>query len=373
MHITTPDFSPGSFAATVLLAAVAATVSPLSAVELCSGVTRVSLSPRPGWVSSAVFVPSPRGGVLAVDTSLNRLVLYSADGKGRIIPEPEDQLPALLATAGDRVLLKLVGKEAVSMDRTLHDSRPHTILEKVQTPLGPLTAVYEWTGVGRSVLAVGLVLGKKLPDGFQTGLFRFSTDEGEKDAELLRRVSAWHYYVLGYQYLTSTPDGTGYFLDMDMDHGSSHLFVIQPGGPANELKNAVPPEVNNVPTIDSTMDGPKDAPPLFARLAREKMVTGIYGGPDRNVYLLGREPAPNGVNDWWIFRVSPSGVLLGKARLPTHEKHLSVVVAPDTFYLIERGDVYPQGTQQIDTMVTVYAPILEGAPLRGIDVCPGQK
>lgn len=313
---------------------------------------------------------------MAVDSSLNRLLLYGPDGKGSLLTDKT--LPALVARSGNRILLKLVGRDVLSLDanglnpETIEGSQINPILQKVKTPVGPLTAVYQWAGIDQSLLAVGLVLDKKLSEGFQAGLFRFSASDGEKEAELLLRVNAWDYYVLGYDYVTSTPTGggTGYFLDMD--NGFARLFEVPPGGAAHELPGAVPAEVREAPHIDATMYGPKDVPPLFTKLAQLKMATGIYGGPDGNVYLLGREPTPKEGNLWWLFRISPKGVVLGKARLPTHAKHLSIVVSPDTFYLIERGDAFPQGNQQIDTMVAVPASVLEHAPLKGIEVCPGR-
>lgn len=376
MHSTKPLTSSGRIALTILLAfgASRATV-PLSAAELlCPGVTRVALEPRPAWVSSALWVPPPGGGILAVDSATNRLLVYSPDGKGRLVAQPEDQLPALLTNSGDHILLKLVGRDAVALDRRLEDSRAHSVLQKVKTPVGPLTSIWEWTGVDHSLLAVGLVLGKNLPSGYQAGLFRFSAEEGEKDGELVLPVTAWDYYVLGYDYLTSTAGGTGYFVDIEADHpdhATAHLYEVPPGGQARELRNAVPPEMQRAPRINASMYGPKDAPPLYEKLSHESMITGVHGGPDGNIYLLGRKVTAKG-NAWWLYRVSPTGVPLGKALLPTHAKHISMVVSADTFFLIERGDLYPQGHQQINTMVTVPAVAVERAPLQGIEVCPGK-
>lgn len=307
--------------------------------------------------------------ILAVDSALNRLTLYGSDGKGKILTDK--LLPGLLAMSGDRILLKLVGMNAQSFDaKTLEDFRPHAILKEIKTPLGPLVAVYQWLGVDHSLLATGLVVNDKLPKGFQAGLFRFSAvEENSKTAEPVKEIEAWDFLVLGYQYLTSTGGSTSYFLDMD--GGSAHLFEIPLGGAARELTNALPPEAVKVPAVNATLNGPKDAPPLFEFLARQQMATGIYGGPDGNIYVLVRIPAAGGINDWWLFRVSVKGegAVLGKAHLPSHAQHLSIVVSPDTFYLVERGAVNPYGGQDIERMIAVPASVLERAPLRGINVC----
>jgi hypothetical protein len=340
---------------------------PLSAGDQCA--SPASLSPRPAWIKSAIWVSPPVSRVLVVDSALNRLVLYGSDGKGRILTDK--LLPGLLALSGDRILLKLVGMNAQSFDaKTLEDFRPHAVLKEIKTPLGPLAAVYQWLGVDHSLLATGLVLNDKLPKGFQPGLFRFSAvEENSKTAELVKTIDAWDYYVLGYQYLTSSGGSTGYFLDMD--GGSARLFEIPLGGAVRELTKAMPPEAVKVPAVNATLNGPRDAPPLFEYLARQQMATGIYGGPDGNIYLLVRVPAANGINDWWLFRISVKGdgAVLGKAHLPSHAQHLSIVVSPETFYLFERGAVNPYGGQDIETMIAVPASVLERAPLRGINVC----
>src|ERR1700687_5419175 len=365
-----PRISPLCLHVALVIASLAA---PLSAADLCA--KTASLSPRPALVKSALWVSPPVGKILAVDSAMNRIILYDSDGTGTILTDK--LLPGLLALSGDRILLKLVGMHAQSFDsKTLGDFRPHSVLNSVKTPLGPLAAVYQWVGVDHSLLATGLVLKDKVKDDFQAGLFRLPADEERaRAAELLVPVSAWDYYVLGYQYLTSTATttaggGTGYFLDMD---GPARLFEIPPGGAPRELVGAVPLEVRNVPHIDATLNGPQEAPPLFDKLARLKMATGIYGGPDGNVYLLAREPASKGGKSWGLYRISPKGKLLGKALLPSYAQHLSIVVSPDTFYLFERGAVNPYGGQDIPTVVAVPAKGLEHATLQGIEVCSGVR
>ncbi len=181
------------------------------------------------------------------------------------------------------------------------------------------------------------------------------------------RVSSADYYVLGYQYLASL-GRTAFFLDMD--HGVARLFAVPARGLPRELKGAVPPEIREVPPIDSPMRGPADAPALFARLAQLRLATGIYGGRDGSIYLLGREPTPGGESVWWLFRISAqTGALMGKALLPTRAQHLSIVTSPESFYLIERGPVNPSGRQEIDTMVAVPVTLLEQAHPEGTEVC----
>jgi hypothetical protein len=345
-----------------LVLATAAAGAPVVA-EDCS---RVSLSPPPAWLSDAIWLRGS-GKVLAVDAGLNRLLLYSSDGKGTILPEPKGEYPTLLAASGDRILLELVGREVITFDADLKERQTATFLKDVATPLGPLSAVNQWTAVDDSLLFFGHVRGANLPRGYQPGLFRISTTGTAHAAELLQRVNSWDYYVLGYQYLTSF-DKAGYFLNLDHE---ARLYEIEPGSPPRLLPAAVPPEFRSVPPINAKMNGPADAPALYDKLERLKMLTGIYGNPDdKKLYLLAREPAPKGVTVWWLYRVDPKqGKVEGKAQLPTKAKHLSVVISPKAFYLIERGDLDTLGRQATNTMVTVPVSLIERAPLEGTEVC----
>jgi len=340
-----------------------ATAAPGVTQPHCS---RVSLTPRPAWLSDAMWLPGP-GKILAVDAAMERLVAYSPDGKGTIVPEPAGEQPVLLAASGGRILLELIGRDVVRLDGELGDRKASSFLKHVATPLGPLGTVNQWTAVDGSVVVFGQVVGRKVRPVWRSGLFRISTTDGSHQAELLLKVQSGDYYILGYRYLTSL-GRTAFFLDMD--HGVAKLFAVRPGARPRELKGAVPPEIRDVPPIDASMPGPADAPALFAALARLKLAAGIYGGPVGSLYLLGREPKPRGGTDWWLFRIdAETGALAGKALLPTRAQHLSIVTSAESFYLIERGPVNPYGGQEIDTMVAVPVTLLEQAAPEGTEVC----
>jgi hypothetical protein len=361
---------PAALTAVLLLQAVA--IATAFASDQCS---RESLSPRLIWLSSAIWIPSV-DKILAVDPAANELLLYAPDGKGTVIPEPKGEKPSLLTTAGDRVLLKLFDRAVVSLDaKTLGDAPPARVLtsflKSATTSLGggPLNAVYQWVGTDQSVLAFGLVRGESLPRGYQPGLFRVPFGGSSAPLDPLLKVYDWDYYLLGYQYLTAIGN-TGYFLDLDQ--GTAKLYEVPSGAAPRLLPGSVPADFRDVPQISAFMRGPKDAPPLYKSLERMKMVTGLYGNPrDGRLYLLAREPAARGAMNWWLFRINPEGGKVeGKALLPTNARHLSVVVSPDTFYLIERGEVNAYGGQEIDTLVAVPTTLLERATLQGTAICP---
>lgn len=351
--------------ALISLPSAARPAVPAAAEPSCS---RESLAPKAVWLSDAMWLPR-LGKILAVDAGRNKLVLYSPNGNGDIAPEPEGEYPTLVAASGDRILLELVGREVVSLDGDLRERQTLTFLKNLSTPLGQLSEVNQWTAGGDdSVLVFGHVRGANLPRGFQPGLFRIPTTGSNHAAQLLLKVNAWDYYVLGYQYLASL-DNMGYFLDLDHE---ARLYEIAPGALPRLLPDAVPPRFRGVPTINAKMNGPADAPVLFGKLESLKMLTGLYGdSAHAKLYLLAREPAAKGATDWWLYRVDPRlGRVEGKAHLPTRAKFLSIVVSPENLYLIERGDVDALAAQEISTMVRVPMQLLEQAPLEGAEVCP---
>jgi len=359
--------------ATVALVHVAFATAPALAGDQCS---LQSFSPRPAWISSAIW-QAEGNGILAVDAVRSRLILYSANGEGRVVPQPEGEYPALLTTVGGRLLVKLVGRNVASLDASsLADHQRLPLLDHVTTPLGSLDAVYQWAGVEQadgepaSVLAFGLVRGANIqPRGYQPGLFRMPAT-GSSTADLLLPVTAWDYYLLAYPYLTSIKS-TGYFLDLD--NGEAHLLSVPPGAAKPvAVPNGVPPAFRAVPAISAKLHGPKDSPALYDKLATLKMITGVYGDPyDGKVYLLGRDPVPaKGSIDWWLFRVDPARGVEAHAKLPTHAEHLSMVISPGAFFLIERGKVNAFGGQDIQHFVTVPTDLLQQALLQGTSVCP---
>ena len=188
---------------------------------------------------------------------MDRLVAYSPEGKGTIVPEPTGEQPDLLAASQGRILVELIGREVVSLDGGLGDRKVSSFLKHVATPLGPLSTVNQWTAVDGSVVVFGQVLPRKARSVWRSGLFGISTTGGSHQARLLLRVSSADYYIVGYHYLTSV-GRTVFFLAMD--HGVAKLLAVPPGGAPRELKGAVPPEIREVPPIDASMAGPADAP-----------------------------------------------------------------------------------------------------------------
>ena len=371
-------------AVVLLLALVLGAAPPLQAAELCS---RVSLDPPPAWLSDAMWIPSPSDKIFAVDAGLNRILLYSPNGKATALAEPAKEYPSLVTSLGGRVLLKVVGGGVVSLDPAhladFAERQAGPALKSIATSEGRrLSAINQWSGVGDStILAFGHVRAENQGEQAQSGLFRIAA--GSERGELLQHVDSWGYYVVGYNYLTAI-GATGYFLDMD---GRAQLYEVAADGAKRVLRDAIPQQFGVAGPIDAAMNGPQDAPHLYSRLEQLTMVAGIYGNPgDGKLYVLARQPAAKGGTDWWLFQIDPKGgrmvagegpqgAIVGKIRLPTASNFLSLVVAPAddnhaaAVHVFERGKVDGLGSQSIKTMLTVSLAAFQNAPQQGVGPC----
>lgn len=330
--------------------------------------TRVALNYHPTWISSAVAVPS---GVLAVEASRNRLLLILPEnGTMKDVPLPAGSFPSLLVQAGDKVLVKQVLGDVLSLDSSLAPESSRAFLQRAAAT-GEVRAVYQWATTGSSMLAVGLVKPGNTPAN--VALVSVPMTENGGGSKLLMSLPSSDYYLTGYPFLASIGE-TGYFLRMEKGVGQeATIFAVSPSARRPiPLPGLVPAEFRPVPQLDATLHGPADAKQFFDHLAALKTATGLYAGPDGKLYLLAREPSVSpGQTDWWMFRVDPQhGEILGRAQLPTHAHQLTIAVSPQAFYLIERGEVDPSGLKQsIESMVTVPASLLEHAPPDGAAIC----
>jgi hypothetical protein len=334
----------------------------------------VPLSIPPAWISSAVFVPSLQR-ILVVDSALNRLLLFTESGQGTVITNPEvsqaAKLPALIAATENGFVLKLVGRDVVTFGPDLRlAAQKKSLVAAAPGGQGTLGSIYQWTVAGPSIVAYGSIRSASFPDGYQLGFLRTPLPDHPGVTEMLMPFEDGSYYVYGNQYLSSV-GSTAYFLRLDK---TATLFKAPAGARAPvPLANAVPEPFRTVPTLKVKMTGPADAPAAYEELESLKIPVGLCTGPDGFLYLLTRQPAKlAGRTDWWLHRIDPEdGRVTGKAHLPTSAKHLTVVPGPDRFFLFERGDVSPIGSQVIKSLISVdAAAVVEHATPEGTEVCP---
>jgi hypothetical protein len=330
----------------------------------------VALAMRPGWISSATYVPALHK-VLVVDSAMNRLLLVGEDGQVTSLADPEvakrAKLPSLVAPTPEGFALKLVDPEILTFDTELRLRGAPKSLAAAGGPGRPAVgSISQWTVAGRSIVAYGSLRSPSFPQGYELGFIRAPLD-GRAPAEMLQRFDDNSYYVLGYQYVAAIGP-VAYFLRLG---GEATLFAAAPSRKPVAVPNPLPPPFRVVPKLQTPFEGPGDAPAHYAEVERLTIPAGLYGGPDGFLYLLTRQPGKAaGETDWSLYRLNAAdGKVLGKGELRTKAKHLTVVPAPDAWYFFERGEPDTIGRQPIGSMVVVPSARLTRTTLAGGALC----
>jgi hypothetical protein len=352
----------------LLLTAHGIVVAQAPRPAACRSVSFAPTSALPGWISSAVYVPG-RDRVLTIDSSRNKLLLISSTGQvSKLENDTADRadLPALLAPTANGFLLKLVKSELLVLDSDLNLKSEEAVrmtASAAQAAVGPF---YQWTVAGNSVVAYGSIRSPRYPEGYALGFLSLLLP-GTGSPETFWPFPHSRFYSLGYQYLASLGK-TAYFLALDK---TAMLYRMTPGSSPEALPNAVPAAFRTPPTLKTQMQGPADAPALFSELERQTMLAGLYGGPDGYLYLLARRPASPGRTDWLLYQIDPAdNKIRGLGHLRSAAKHLTVVPSANAWYFIERGEVTPNGRQDIHSMIVVPSSRFAEMSLAGIDLCP---
>lgn len=338
------------FASVVVVRASAPTFTLATACQPLKPISLAGL--HLGWISSAVYVPSLKK-ILVVDAALNRVVLVDRDGRVTALADPEvakhAKLPGLAAATPEGFVLKLVTPEILQLDTGLHLRATKSLV--AAGGRGPrLGAVFQMTVAAHSLVAYGSLRFSSFARDFEVGFFRASLSN-PADVEMLLAFGESSYYLLGYEYLAAIGP-TAYFLRMGNE---AQLYKAPASRKPVALSNPLPPPFRVVPRLQTRLDGPADAPAHYAEIERLTIPAGLYGGPDGFIYLLTRQPGKtSGETDWWLYRLSPeSGRVLGKGKLPTKARHLTLVPAADVWYIFERGKLDAIGSQRIETLVAL--------------------
>jgi hypothetical protein len=325
---------------------------------------------RPGWISSAVYVPS-LDRLLVVDSSLNRLLLVSGTGQVAKLENEAARraaLPALLAPTGSGFLLKVLDPGLLELDGSLNVVSEGKVRETATATQPGVGHFYQWTVAGNAIVAYGSIRSPHFQEGYSLGFLRLHLADLTGRPEMLLPFPNLRFYSIGYPYLASLGPTT-YFLAMDQ---KAILYRVSEGGkPVAVPLAGLPAELEQVPILKSRMTGPATAPALYEELEAQTMPAGLYGGPDGFLYLLARRPDGPGRTDWSLYQIDPAGnKIRGLGHLRSNAKHLTVVPSARTWYFFERGDVEPSGRQDIHSMIAVPSTRLAAMTAAGIDLCP---
>jgi hypothetical protein len=350
-------------------------VSVLEAAPACPS---VALDPAPGWITSALWQPGPQGGtILAVDSTLlpaGRVVSISPSGKGSIVAQAGESAPVLLASSSRGPILKLLGVDAL----VLSGGPSGLKTDFLRAPVAgtrKVGSIYQWAGLGDSLLLFGSLRYPIPQKGFELGLMRMPVPGSIGEPSLLSPAPIkGDYYLLGppYQYVAAL-GSTGIFLKME-SQSQAEFFEVTPG--AKQARpfsiSGIPEQFLEVPEFNGSISGPTELPHLYEQVEDMVLAAGIYGSPDgKQLFLLTRQPISRNQTEWQFLRIDPAAHrVVGKFVLPTTAPEIIPVFSPDTLFVIERRDMDRSGTKaMISKMIKIPLSLVSTAGMTGAETC----
>lgn len=323
---------------------------------------RVSLSPKPLWISSGLW---DSGQLVVVDSFANTVHAYDTTGRmttnGLPIPGRDGQSIAPLtiqkAPSGGW-LVSTVDSNLVTVGRDLRVEKSRSPLYQRSAQkemLQGISSLYDWTLAGDSLVGYGSAVSPRVPGALQRGFFRAPLASPSR-IEWLLEYEGGKPYLLGLPLITSI-GSTAYFVELTDE---PRIFVAEAGRPARPL-SGLPPEIAKAPRIEAKLTGPKTADRVFAEMERETMVVGLFGLRD-HLYVLGRKV--DSTSQWLLYSLDPNHPekgYAGPAEIRSQAAHLTLLVASDQsgFAAVERGKVGPGQTQEIGSYLWLDASSLE--------------
>lgn len=361
-----------------LLYAFVAAISIGTVAQASPLCERVTLDPRPGWLTSAVWAPSPSGGsILAVDSTAQpagRLMSIAPNGKGNLLPQSAGKVPVIVAQSPLGPILKLLGADVMTLEGVTPAAAD--FLHSATAPEGKVGSIYQWVGMGDAMLAFGSLRNPTYPRGYQLGFLRIPISGAQQPTSLLAAPLKGDYYSLGppYQYLAAL-GSSGYYLRMESE-GTAEIFEVPSG--ARQAKpfpiEGIPEKFLQVPEFSSAISGPAQAPALYEQLEGLTLAAGLYGSPDgKQLYLLTRRPSARNQTEWLLLRIDPAQrKVVGSFVLPTTAPEVILVFSPTTLFVIERHDLNAGGVAVISEMVKVPMSVVAGTENAGSASCRPQ-
>jgi hypothetical protein len=190
------------------------------------------------------------------------------------------------------------------------------------------------------------------------------------DAKLVKAMSnsSAQFYTNAYNYVTA--NDVGAFV-VAMEGEASIYWYKSRSEPPTQIANAIPPTYRHMHPFSTALSGPSDEPARYNEIEQRTMPVGLYG-KGRFLYLLTREPGRDRHGTVWLLhKIDPrSGGALGSVRLPTEAPHISLVTAPENWYILEEGRATEKGELPVTSMVDLPAEWIEdlgNTPLRGVE------
>lgn len=348
-----------TLAAPIIIALLCVAGGSLHAAGSSTLCNTLSLSEKPSWISSAVWVDALQD-VAIVDALRSKVLILSPNAEAQPLEDAgltssrvRDFFPVGFGKFGTGYFLKLLGSRALALDSSLNVTGELDLAQSVAGTSNGLRSLYQWTVAGNTLVGFGSITAPEAPDGFRLGFLTMPLETRDRVSLVFPFASGDH-YVLGHQYITTLgPDA--YFLLMGSQPRIYRLTLgSKEGTPTPLSSNTIPAGFGKTPPITTPMTGPDSAKALFAEIETLAMPVGLYGY-DGYLYLLTRQPEANRVGTIWsLFKIDPKGErVVARLRLPTSANHVYLVPSPKNWFIFERGKVHDGGQQKIATVVRI--------------------
>jgi hypothetical protein len=311
--------------------------------------TRVHLgAPRPLAINSTVYVES-LGKIAVVDRLRNNLMLIDPNGETqlydpkRLVESAENMVPLYLNALDQGFALSMIDGRWLRLDRDL--KKVEVVDLTKGDARGSIVSTYDSVSAGKGVFSFGAI---QAPDGqIHIGFFR-AWSETPSRPELLRDVAETDYYLLGHHYLTAL-DGDQYALLMSANKPVVLRFARD--GTSQSLD--IPERYRRAPELKHMATGPGSEAAMYKEVESLTIPVGLFG-QDGFLYLLTREPGPDGRTRWNLFRIDPKRRQATRGMvLPTTANHLKILNTNRNWYIFEEGSVHGLGQQEIASMLII--------------------
>ena len=281
----------------------------------------------------------------------------SRPGRGRL----EFNRPARVAALPSGFLVQEPDVKLLWLDEGLVPVRSVDLSDSATVAGERVGALFAWQPV--SVDSI-FAFGQTVSEGgtWWNGFFRIDGLERESETTIERidevplGAAEAELFTFGYPYV-AIAGKQPYFLRMN---GAARIVE----GTADRRRlDAFPERLRKVPVLPP-IEGVASVPVVMKGLERARIAAGLYGRGDQ-LYVLGREPAAEGVR-WTVSRIDPArDAVVRTVTLPTRAPHLVVVPGPDRWAIVEKGAVRAMGDQEVPSLLLVPTPWIEeaGGPL----------
>jgi len=216
-----------------------------------------------------------------------------------------------------------------------------------------ITSAFEWLVAGNELLTFSDL---EFPDGTTSSAFLKIPSTAPSRFSILSDLAiddaGRDLYLFGHPYLAASSTN-GYVLVMGPEPA---IFEVPLSGSPKVRRLEVGKLLGKRPSLPKKQ-GIATVRALYAAVGKSSMPVGLYFDRDR-LYVLFRNPTDRGT-EWLIYRLNPkSGSLESTMKLGSTAAHLAIVPGPNSWAILEKGEVLGLGQQSILGLLTVPSEVI---------------